>query len=73
MEPVHKVKNITKGEYLVAIRTGLNYWHILTGREFMVTKSDAEDYANNFKSQFQTVILRVEDVITEPTAKGHKS
>lgn len=67
----HKQKPLHEGEYLVAIRTGLNYWHILTGREFMLTMKEAREYASNFDNQFQTAILKVEEVTEK--ANGHTS
>lgn len=64
-----KQKSLEEGEYLVAIRTGINYWHILTGREYILTMEEAEEYASNFDNQFQTTILKVEKVTRK--ANGH--
>ncbi len=69
-ERFHK-KPLDEGEYIVAIRTGLNYWHILTGRENMVTMEEAEDYLSNFEDTFNVAILKVEKVTRK--VDGHKS
>ena len=61
----HKQKILHEGEYLVAIRTGKNYWHILTGREQMMTMREAEDYAISFTNSWQTAVLKVESVTTK--------
>ncbi len=69
--PNQNEKILDKGEYIVAIRTGINYWHILTGRENMMTVEDADDYASHFSDRFQTAVLKVEKVTTK--ANGHTS
>jgi hypothetical protein len=58
---MNRKKTLDVGEYLVAIKTGINYWHILSGNKIMITLKEAEDYADNF-SQFQAAILKVESV-----------
>lgn len=57
---MRNAKTLEEGEYIVAIKTGINYWHILTGRENMITPEEAEKYADNFSDQFQTAVLKVE-------------
>ena len=59
---MRKEQTLEPGEYIVAIKTGINYWHILTGRENMITSEEAQDYADKFSDQFQTAVLKVEKI-----------
>jgi hypothetical protein len=55
-------KLLDPGEFIVAIKTGINYWHILTGREYMQTAEEAEEYADCFNGTYPTAVLRVHRV-----------
>jgi hypothetical protein len=54
-----------KHEYIVAIKTGKNYYYNLTGRDYLISLDEARDYASHFSSQFKTVILQVIEVCNE--------
>jgi len=60
-------KLLDPGEFLVAIKTGINHWHILSGRENMQTAKEAEEYADNFVGNFPTAVLRVHRVTNPKT------
>jgi hypothetical protein len=49
-------------EFLVAIRTGSDYWHILSRREMRSIEA-AEKYASRFSDNYDTTILKVRKVI----------
>lgn len=49
-------------EFLVAIRTGVDYWHILSKRKIYSIKA-AEKYANKFSDNYDTAILKVEKLL----------
>jgi hypothetical protein len=64
---MNKEKPLDVDEYLVAIKTGINNWFILSGRENMVELKEAEEYAECFEGQFPVAILQVKKVYNTKT------
>jgi hypothetical protein len=59
-------KLLKEDEFLVAIRTGLDFWYILS-RRGMHSVPEAEEYANKFKDTYDTAILKVYTVVEADT------